>query len=177
MTSFIDQSVHDIRRRGFRVIVVGGGIDDDGNGAPCTYSIGLRALDHPDILVTGLPPVRASLFIASIYQSLQNGTRRTPGVLYDDLAQGFLTQFKPVTPFWRDRAMLLNDNCYRAINGDPTFDALQLCFPDRHHQWAWEAGFDPDARRFQPRLDLAPLPPRYAGDTTIRAVLGAGFVA
>lgn len=172
----LDDTLRHIQRHGFRPITVGGGVDDTQAGAPFTYSVGFRALNHPDVIVTGLPPDRAATFLGLIYQRLRTGVGRTPDTHYDDLAEGYLTMFKPVRPVWRATLMRLTRTIYVRQNGDPAFEAMQLFYPDRFGRWPWDPHVAPGILPMEPRLDLAPRPPTHVGDTTLRAVLGAGLL-
>jgi hypothetical protein len=171
--AILQQTIHQVQQRGFRAMSVLGGIDDDGNGAPYTYSIGMRALNHPDVIIPGLPPEVATAFIGKIYGQVKAGLPREVGVTYDDVAEGYPAQFRAVLPAWRDRLTLVAGTVYQRLYGDPGHELIQLFYPDRLGRWPWEADVKPGIRAMQPRLDLEPLPPRFAGDPARRAVLGA----
>jgi len=174
MGTINQQMLHHLNQDGFSVVMVGGGADD-GDDAPFSYSVGFRTIGHPDIIIPGLPGARAADFIGQLHASAKAGTRRTPGVAYNDVASGYLAQFRSVLPQWRQELMPLASLAYRHINGDPNFTALQLFYPDRFGRWPWDPAVAPALRQMQPRLDLDPQPPRYAGDRLLRAVRGAGI--
>ena len=104
-------------------------------GVPFMYSQGFRKLQHPDILVSGLPPAVAHQFIGDIFTLVQGGAAFVPGIKYDTIAEGYDAQVREVHPTWRDELCIITG----AVYGNHNFDVLQLIYPDRYGRWPWNA--------------------------------------
>lgn len=99
------------------------GVLDD---PPWTYTIGLvETYQHPELVITGLPPEVAQGVFAAAVEQIKTGIRFEPGQDYEGIAVGFYVRFLPLaetaTPQLR---------AARRRNGDD-FEALQLIWPDR----------------------------------------------
>jgi len=133
------QEVHaDVQKVGWYAIHVGAG-DDFPNFA---YTIGFSLLDdHPEVLIPNLAVKVAHGFLHMIYEGIKQGTRREAGVVYDDLAQGYQTQFVTITPRWRERLLTRTADYYRVYHQGKPFEALQMVMPDPQHRWPWEVDY------------------------------------
>lgn len=119
-------------------------------GVPFMYSQGFRKLQHPDILVSGLPPAVAHRFIGDIFTLVQRGSAFVPGVEYDTIAEGYCAQVRAVHSTWRDELCMITG----AVYGDQNFDVLQLIYPDRYGRWPWNADCVHAVRAGILKLDL-----------------------
>jgi hypothetical protein len=99
-------------------------------------SLGFHALDHPDVLITGLSAQACQAIMLLMYQGIQAGTRfDQPGVDYPDFTADSLAQTVPVHPAWADRLT----GAFRDVY--PTHGYIQFIWRDEQNRLPWEDGF------------------------------------
>jgi hypothetical protein len=137
-----DKTIHDyldllrekIRTRGWVVQFV------EHDRRPFAYTVGLHDRGLPELLVTGLDPVRASWLLNTFARRALVGRRPRAG------EKVWLTaaRIELVEVDHPDAHLCM------AINiAGPKVQALQLVWADGRGRWPWAAGFD-DGRRPQP---------------------------
>ncbi|MEI7770114.1 MAG: DUF4262 domain-containing protein [Chloroflexales bacterium] len=173
LTAFLAKLTRQVARRGYQSIHTHDRAGTDAD-LPITYSVGFRQRAHPDILIPGLLAPVAASFMAQLHEAIVAGATYAPGELYDSIAAGYLAQFKPIHESWQNALTAVAASVYQRQNGDRTFTAIQLIYPDAGGRWPWDPACEEHIRQKQPRLDLPPQPPRYPGDVTLRAVIGGG---
>lgn len=110
---------------------------------PWAYTIGLTPAGCPELVVTGLPPARATRLLNAVASH----------VLHADAAPGpgeqFVLEDGPLIEI-----VELTEPAERLVNAvefyGPRLRALQLVYADDRDQWPWDAGF----RGVQPVLGM-----------------------
>jgi hypothetical protein len=149
-------AVADIREHGWHVVLVRGGVDDDGPWsddpavqaayeALFTYTVGLTAtFGHPELILVG-EWQHAHPFLNAVGDLVKAGQRFRPGDTSEDVLDGFIVRFDAVGDACRTQLLTLAD---WAVRREP-FEALQLVLPDTSGRWPE----DPDYNGFpQPPL-------------------------
>jgi hypothetical protein len=100
--------------------------------APFSYTVGLTAFDHPEIVITGMPfePARAFLNLAG--EAVRGGYRFRPGTRDGSLTDSGDVAFVDVVETGGLHAV---EQVYGEIR------ALQLIWPDSAGVYPWEPGF------------------------------------
>lgn len=109
-----------------------------GGGECFTYTTGLAAGDHPELVIAGLPPETAHGLIGSAVKIIRSGTLLAPGKDYTGIAKGFPVRFRVVD----------QDACKHPLSVTTRFygrrvAALQLLWPDPQGRFPGEPGCDP----------------------------------
>jgi Domain of unknown function (DUF4262) len=115
--------------------------------AAFSYTVGLTALGHPEVVITGMPFKPAQIFLNNIGSDIRDGRRFEAGTVTEDLAPApvvFLTVVQ-------DEEL----TAVRQVYG--TCSAVQMVWPDSAGRLPWVDGYNnpPDA---QPLLGPAPYP-------------------
>jgi hypothetical protein len=135
-----------IKEHGWAVRHVGEGT---GPGhASFSYTVGLTALGHAEVVVTGLPFNHALTFLNNIGADVRAGSRFPPGLVTDDLTgPGAPVAFLAVT----DTSGL---TAVEQVYGD--VQAVQMVWPDSSGRLPWTEGHN-NPSEAQPLLGLGPL--------------------
>lgn len=97
------------------------------------YTIGLTAMQHPEVVITGMPEEHAHTFLDLIGEDVQNGKRYVDGSVTDALTEpGAPVVFIQVED---DDGLTAVDQVYGRV------DALQMVWPDSAGRLPWEAGY------------------------------------
>lgn len=141
-----------IRKHGWMIQYVGdectapGDHDDpDDHGPPFAYTIGLFGLDHPELLIFGLPPRPTAQVLNAFGERIRQGENVMPGQVYT--LAGIPHRFAiEVVPNPGEIALGANDFYRRPP--EHSVPLLQLSY-DEQGLFPWEDGYPhPDA---QPR--------------------------
>ena len=127
----------------FRWHVVG--VHSDQTCPVYSFSVGLYfTLQHPEVVVMGLPHKVAQETINHVGLLIKSGSRFVADQRYDNILDGFDVVFRPVS-LKRYRDYLgYGIWFYRSL--PQPFPALQLVWPDKAGLFPWECGCD---QRFQ----------------------------
>ncbi|MFI5714054.1 DUF4262 domain-containing protein [Kribbella sp. NPDC051620] len=133
-----------IDRHGWAVRHVGAG--DQPGEAAFSYTVGLTALDHPEVVVVGMPFEHSQGFLNLIGSLVREGRTFLPGTTTHDLTDGSYVAFITVTDIDELTAV---DQIYGSV------EALQMIWPDSRGKMPWDDGYKngPLAQPF-----LGPLP-------------------
>lgn len=134
-----------IAEHGWAVRHVGAGTDP--GEAAFSYTVGLTAMQHPEVVATGLPFDHAATFLNNIGAEVREGKRFPPGYSTEDLTQ-------PGAPVYFIEALDTSgltavEQVYGAVS------AVQMVWPDSSGRLPWTPGYrnPPEA---QPLLGAAP---------------------
>lgn len=122
----------------------GMGVGSDGTHPPFHYTIGLwKNYQHPELIVVGLDPVIGHAIHQLVIElHVKQGEKLDCDELYDDIAEGYLTAFRPVTP--ENIAEYL---CWAVVYyGDESFPAWQTVMPDPESRFPWDDGYSMSAQ-------------------------------
>jgi hypothetical protein len=97
------------------------------------YTIGLTALDHPEVVIYGLPAEAAHEFLNDIGSRVQAGSRFTADRIATDLAEDDLPMAFIAVLDTADLTAV--DEIYGAV------DALQMVWPDHNGRFPWAEGY------------------------------------
>jgi len=106
----------------------------DADPAKClSYTVGLTAYGHPEVVMTGLPPEVGTAFLNIVGEIVvRDGGRLTAGEATTELAEGRAMPVIAVS----DKSEL---TAVEAIYGD--VPALQVVWTDSRGQLPWEPGY------------------------------------
>lgn len=140
-----------IDRFGWAVRHVGAGSSPE--EAAFSYTIGLTALGHPEIVMTGMPFGPAQAFLNLVGGMVKEGRVFGPGTLTHDLTDdGSVVAFVGVSD---TSGLTAVEQVFGRV------EALQLVWCDSHGAMPWEAGYV-NAASAQPIW--GPLPEEWAVD-------------
>jgi hypothetical protein len=134
-----------VERVGWHIV----GIDADGEGPGYAFSVGLfHTLQHPEIIIFGLPNERVAELINIIGIQVQGGARFNAGDQSNDIVDGFPVAFTDVPK-----------NVYKEYVGYALwfyksfdFPVLQCVWPDKSGLFPWQEGYDRSFIQLQPLL-------------------------
>lgn len=109
---------------------------------PFTYTVGFTELNHPEVIVLGLPPAQAHHILHNVYSRIMDGEKFADGDKADEIITNFSVSFKALPP---DGAPL---NMARQYYDMEELPALQLLWPDAE-------GYFPDDARCNPKFAVA----------------------
>ncbi|WP_223690957.1 DUF4262 domain-containing protein [Leifsonia poae] len=95
------------------------------------YTVGLTALGHPEVVVTGLPALSAVAVLNAVGQRVRDGADFLPGMRVADLL--------PVTVVVIDAVSVDGLTAVRELYGEA--EAVQLVWSDGSGRFPGEAGF------------------------------------
>ncbi len=116
------------------------------NGPAFSYTIGLTAMGHPEVVVTGLPFDVAQSFLNLVGAIVKEGRTVAAGWQTDEFTEGGVVLFIEVT----DTSGL---TAVAEVYG--TVRAVQLVWPDSSDRFPWEDGHS-NAPDVQPLLGPRP---------------------
>jgi hypothetical protein len=120
-----------IREHGWAVRHVGAGPADD--AAAFSYTVGLTALGHPEVVVTGLPFEHAHTFLNNIGHDVRSGQRFEPGSTTGELTE-------PAAPV----VFLAVEDTSGLTAVEQVYgrvQAVQMVWPDSTGRLPWEDGY------------------------------------
>jgi hypothetical protein len=123
--------------------------DPDEKEPPFSYSIGItKSCGAPELIIVGLNSKLGHAVVNLYNDKVRAGERFVPGVLYTGFLEGFPVQFSPVTK--ENRESYMTSACW--LHGGPSFEALQLIWPNTEGVWPWEPRASEWLRANQPLL-------------------------
>jgi hypothetical protein len=134
-----------IDKHGWAVRHVGAGTEP--GEAAFSYTIGLTALGHPEVIVTGLPFDHAQIFLNNIGFDVRDGKRFRPGDTTEDLTE----PGKPVAFI----AVEDTSGLTAVVEVYGSVIAVQMVWPDSAGHLPWVEGY-PNPPEAQPLLGPAP---------------------
>jgi len=135
----------DVNTYGWHVVKVMPQGDDPG----WAYSVGMfRTLEHPEILIFGLPDTSMHAIINHVGERVREGAKFADGVEDGDTLDGYRCVFKAVDKFWYPWIFGYG----RWFYGDDEFPALQLIWPDKQSHYPWDSEYRKDLIPLQPLL-------------------------
>ena len=139
-----------IDRYGWAVRHVGAG--DQPGEAAFSYTVGLTAFDHPEMVVVGMPFEHSQGFLNLIGSLVRDGRTFLHGTTTRDLTDGAHVAFVNVTDI---AGLTAVDQIYGSVK------ALQMIWPDSRGKMPWDHGYKNGALA-QPFL--GPLPDHWDAD-------------
>lgn len=133
-----------IRRHGWFIQYVGGDTcsrpgcqcpPDD--GPPFAYTVGLFGMNHPELLLFGLPPGPAASVLNSLAERVRSGESLLPGIEVEVEAWGRKV-IPEVVPNPGEIVFSAND-FYRRPD-EFSVSVLQISYPDEAGRFPWEKG-------------------------------------
>ncbi len=125
----------DIEEVGWSVLAIW----ESKNNPGFAYSLGIYyTLDHPEIIIMGLPPKVAHALINTIGDTVRAGQTFEPGQKYDDIADGFPVAFVAMDQKYYREYLGYGRWFYHGSN----FPVLQCVWPDKEGIFPWEPGYD-----------------------------------
>jgi hypothetical protein len=144
LDQLIDEVSSSIKNKGRYIVHV--------NGTDTTprfsYTIGLHELhNHPEVVITGLPPAVAEPVLHNLAYRVREGRRFVDGSISKDdgLLHDYALIFKSV-PFDKHEKLFGLAFWYYKTND---FPSVQCVWPDRNHQYPWSDKVDAAAKRDQ----------------------------
>lgn len=150
MDDLLQQTKDLIAHFGWAVRHVGEGADASAPGI--TFTVGLTALGHPEVVITGMPFEGSSAFLNYIGDLVKGGRRFEPATMTHDLTDVNMVGFITASEL---------DELEAVAEVYPEFEALQMVWSDRFGKFPWEPGFGnpPGSQRL-----LGDLPPEWMMD-------------
>jgi hypothetical protein len=129
------------------------GIEEDEDGPPYTFSVGLwRGWKHPEIVIFGLKHEASQVLINNLGLEIREGRTFEPGQEYLDLVPSYPVCFIEVHPAWVRE--FFGYACW--FNRGDDFPVLQCVWPDRAGRFPWQEGYDVAFLTRQPLLNATP---------------------
>ena len=115
---------------------------------PFTYTAGLwRSLNHPELIVTGLPAETAKVVLDHAVDEIKRGQPIRDGTIVRGLIGEYPVAARRVQPSSLAQLAFAAE-LYRGV----TFSAIQLVWPDRAGHFPWHIGTAREYRQAQPLL-------------------------
>lgn len=163
MDSFIDELRSNARKFGVAILHIPR--DDEGPGF--SYTVGLTAVDHPELLTFSLPLAVAESVLNDLSSEVLAGKPIRPCERRDNLLEGYEITFLPI-PDPLDWIM-------QAQNAYPEtrVSALQVVWPDKQHRYPWHDDFAHPQAQPVPGWPFTDAPDTYVFTTRHVTQLGA----
>lgn len=136
----------DIERDGWSFIGVFAAVGDD-PVPPFGYTVGLRGLDHPELLITGVGAAMGHAILGGLVDRVKVGEEFEDGQEVDQVLVGYKVRMRAVP------APGYPLNMARAYY-DSDVPALQVVWPDVEHRFPGDDGYDDSVA--QPLADGSP---------------------
>jgi hypothetical protein len=120
--------------------------DPTSGAAPFSYTVGLSALGHPEVVVTGMPFEPAKAFLNMVGEGVRAGTSYEAGTRDASLTDHGDVAFIPAVD---TSGLYAVEQVYGEIR------AVQLVWPDSAGAYPWEPGFR-NSPEVQPLLGPIP---------------------
>lgn len=137
-----------IDKHGWTLLVVSGQ-----PGPNWVYTIGLvESFKHPEIVIVGLGEEPASILLNVVAEQVRDGRRFSPDARTDGVCEApFVCGFKevPSAAF----PVFLGSAC-RYYRDPGRLTCLQMFVADRNNRLPWEAGADPESKRWQVDISI-----------------------
>ncbi len=137
MDELLQQQVEIIDRVGWSVVHVFPDPDDPPTNVAFTYTVGLTAHDHPELVLAGLPPQIAQALLNDLGRRVfDQAARFSHGERLSDVLAGYDAIIVDGSP---------NDDLHPgvafALYGPDKVRLQQLVWPDQHGRFPWESGY------------------------------------
>ncbi|HIE22588.1 MAG TPA: DUF4262 domain-containing protein [Acidimicrobiia bacterium] len=118
----------------------------DSGEPPFAYTVGLFGLDHPELLIFGLPPETASGVLNTLGGRIRNGEDLIPGQLitFESWPHRIIPEVVP-----NPGEIVLEANRFYQRPDEASVPVLQLSYDDLRGRFPWEEGYS--APTMQPR--------------------------
>lgn len=147
-----DRITESVRQHGWHAIAV----QETQTVPPFLYTIGLcDTLNHPEIVVFGLPRATAYNLVSDMVVQICSGRRYGAGEMDRTLIEGYTVALRPVHATQRLLRLGFATAYYRRARKSDLLSALQLLWPDVEGRLPFEARCDPEVVRLQPLLEYA----------------------
>jgi hypothetical protein len=148
---YITQTIDIIAEHGWLIQWVGDPVDEAEPSAPFAYTVGLTALGHPELIVTGLPPEKAYGILQTLAERIRDNTEAlVEGELLERvIGEPYLVRVGAVC----ERELAKHLTIAQAIYGDEV-KALQIIWPDGMNRLPGALGYSIPATA-QPILEGA----------------------
>ncbi|MBV1777245.1 DUF4262 domain-containing protein [Burkholderiaceae bacterium DAT-1] len=124
----------DVKNYGWHVV----GILEDEQGPPYNFSVGFcETLNHPEVVIVGLPNATAHHLINDIGELIRAGGKFEHGSISSEIINNYDCQFIEIAP--ENKRAYLGYACW--YNEGDIFPALQCVWPSKLEKFPW----DPDA--------------------------------
>ena len=141
--------ISDIQEHGWHVVKV----FSKSGGQDFAYSIGLyESFRHPEILVVGLGLDTMHQIINNIGADVKTGKTFQSGSQYADILDNYDCAFREVLKNYYASLFGWGMSHYKGTE----FPAVQCVWPNRDHQFPWDADSDSSFREAQPTYDRPP---------------------
>jgi hypothetical protein len=142
-----------IRRYGWAIEYVGGGSCSapgcDGghsDGPAFAYTVGLFGLNHPELLIFGVPPGTAAGVLNTLGERIRSGEALLPGriIAFEEWPHRIIPEHVP-----NPGEIVFSANRYYQRPPQASVPVLQLSYDDTAGRFPWETGYAAPA--LQPR--------------------------
>ena len=143
-----------IRRHRWAIEYVGGGLCSapwcDGgqsDGPPFAYTVGLFGLNHPELLIFGVPPGIAAWVLNTLGERIRSGEALLPGqaITFAEWPHRIIPEHVP-----NPGEIVFSANRYYQRPPQASVPALQLSYDDTAGRFPWEAGYAAPAQQPRP---------------------------
>lgn len=142
-TAWLDQQdrglAEQIRQHGVYIeYVVGCACGECGEAPPFAYSVGLFGLNHPELLIFGVPPVTAAGVINNLYTRVLAGADLVPGELltFDGWSRRIVAEQVP-----NAGEIVFAANRHYQRPDEHSVPVLQLTWDDAYRRFPWNTGY------------------------------------
>jgi hypothetical protein len=137
MDELLQQQVEIIDRVGWSVVHVFPTPDDPPTDVTFTYTVGLTAHNHPELVLAGLPPQIAQSLLNDLGRRVfDQAARFSHGERLSDVLVGYDAIIIDGTP--NDA---LHPGIAFSLYGSDKVRLQQLVWPDQHGRFPWESGY------------------------------------
>lgn len=123
---------------------------EDPHGSPYfNYTAGLVEMNHPDLIIVGMPHKVAHHVLWVCFRRIRAGYRFTPDTYATEVLEGLRVAVLEVLDPLNDVApMTLTDRLYGQVEG------VQIVWPDAEDKFPWDEDFDETFADQQPLLGI-----------------------
>lgn len=131
---YVEESKRKIKEHGWLIQAVMSSETSPG----WAYTIGLRELDHPELVIANLPPKVAHGVLNELADRVKNGEKLTVNTFYDHVISNYAVTLSPV----EDTNFGNWFNVLEWVYGDRDWPVLQVWWPDFEGHFPWQEGYD-----------------------------------
>ena len=111
------------------------GVFGDEEGETFTYTVGMAGVDHPELILFGLPIEIAGALLNDIAARVRDGARFASGQVVNDLVRDYPVVLIGVED--TTEHLTVANSLYGNVH---PITALQIVFPDVDGLWPWQDG-------------------------------------
>jgi hypothetical protein len=113
------------------------------------YTTGLKEMNHPDLIIVGMPSAVAHRVLWTCVRRIQDGYRFTPDTYSTEVLEDLRVAAVEVLDPLNDVApMTVTNRLYGQVEG------VQIVWPDAADKFPWDEGFDQTFSDQQPLLGI-----------------------